>query len=129
MEHPSSNPVVSLGIGCRGQSSRDAWELAVRSVVSAAAFLLLDCLRASAAERGPLLLAAVSIGPDLFQRIIHTSWLGPGLVLAVILALFVLMSGSSRKPMENHGLVRRFRTPRLERYRGVPLRQHQDLDV
>jgi hypothetical protein len=99
-------------------------------MVFAAPFLLLDCLRASVTGREPSALAANSTSyPELFQRIIHTSWLGPGLLLALFLMLLVLRNGPSRKPREKQGLVRKFTAPRLERYRGLLPRDHQDLEI
>lgn len=102
----------------------------MRSAVSIAVLLLLDCLRASADERGPLVLAVVSPHyRELFQQVIHTSWLGPGLVLAVLLVLLASSAGSRHKPRKKRGLVRKFRTPRLERYRGTFPKDHRDLEI
>ena len=104
-------------------------EIAVRSVVCAVLFLLLDCLHASAVERK---LSALAVNfpryPTLFQQIIHTSWLGPGLLLGLLLMVLALLSHSSRKSQIKHGLVRQFRTPSLDRYRGDFPKRHQDLD-
>lgn len=102
----------------------------MRSAVSIAAFLLLDCLRASADERKPLVLAAASPNyHELFQQIIHTSWLGPGLFLAILLVLLVSSTGSTHKPRKRSGLVRKFRAPKLDQYRDTFPKDHEDLEV
>lgn len=77
-----------------------------------------------------LVLAAASLRfSDLFQRVIHTSWLGPGLILAVFIILLALLTRPADKSQRKKGLVRRFRTPRLERYRGAFRKNHQDLEM
>ena len=105
-------------------------ELAVRSAVCIAVFLLLDRLPAPPTAREPLVLAAASARyVEVFQQIIHTSWLGPGLILAVFLLLFVLVTGPTDKPNKTRGLVRKFKAPKLERYGGKFPKNHRDLEI
>lgn len=55
----------------------------------------------------------------------ETPWLGPGLILAIILLL--TLRRTHRSP---HLPVRRnVAPPKLERYRGVRSRQHRDLEI
>ena len=63
--------------------------------------------------------------PSLMNRILHTPWLGPGLVIALL--LLVTLRGKRIKAYKP--LHRSFRRPRLERYRGEIPRHHQDLEV
>lgn len=94
-----------------------------------AAFLLLNCLPALAIVREPLLLTADLTYSQFFQRVIHTPWLGPGLVIGILLALVALMTHSADKPKNAKVLVRKFRAPRLERFRGALPKNHQDLEI
>ena len=61
----------------------------------------------------------------LAMRALHVPWLGPGLVLAVL--LLVTLRGTRRRAFKP--LHRRFRMPRLERYRGDIPRRHRDLEI
>lgn len=102
----------------------------MRSAVCIAVFFLLDCRRASAHERGPLVLAAAATHfPDFFRQVIHTSWLGPGLIVGALLILLALVTSPGDKPKKKNGLVRKFRTPKLERFRGEYPKNHRDLEV
>jgi hypothetical protein len=94
-----------------------------------AAFLLLNCLQALAIVREPLLLTADLNYLQVFQHVIHTLWLGPGLLIAVLLVLFALATRSSDKPKKVKILERQFRTPSLERFRGALPKNHQDLEI
>jgi hypothetical protein len=66
---------------------------------------------------------------ELFRQVIHTSWLGPGLILAVLLMLLASSTGPNHKPKKKRGLVRKFRAPKLERYLGTLPKDHQDLEI
>jgi hypothetical protein len=102
----------------------------VRSGLTFAVLLLLDLLfapRHSAAEvpSGSALAAA---SPNLTAWLawaMHTPWLGPGLVLAAILLLTLRRTRKTPFRPVRHNVP----PPRLERYRGSPPRQHQDLEV
>ena len=106
----------------------------MRSAVCTAVFLLLDCLRASAGMREPLVLAAASTGfPKLFQQVLHMSWLGPGLIVALLLGLLALATQPADKTKNDKAKktleLRRIRAPRLERYRGTLPKRHRDLEL
>jgi hypothetical protein len=91
-----------------------------------AVFFLLDRLHTSVSAREPLVLAArLSNFPELFQRILHTSWLGPGLILAALL----LITRPRAKSQKERRFVRIFHEPKLERYRGISPKRHKDLEV
>lgn len=63
--------------------------------------------------------------PGLVLGALHIPWLGPGLVLAfVLLATLRGTRRAARKPLH-----RRFRMPKLERYRGEIPRPHRDLEL
>jgi hypothetical protein len=55
----------------------------------------------------------------------QTPWLGPGLVLAVILILTLRRTRANARPAVRHNIP----APKLERYRGVAPRQHRDLEL
>lgn len=106
------------------------WELDVRSGWTFAVLFLLDLLFAPrllvAEVQG--LSAFVAADPSLsgwFSRAMHTSWLGPGLILAAILLVTLRRSPSTTRPAVRHNVPR----PRLERYRGARPRLHRDLEV
>jgi len=63
--------------------------------------------------------------PGHLNRTLHTPWLGPGLVIALL--LLVTLRGKRIKAYKP--LHRRFRMPRLERYRGEIPRRHRDLEI
>lgn len=102
----------------------------VHSLGSVATFFLLnghDAWRIpSGAAEGRLVLGAglPHIPGFLFQAL-DIPWLGPGLIVGFV--LLVTLRGrprTSSKPLQ-----RRFRMPKLERYRGMIQRRHQDLEV
>jgi hypothetical protein len=77
-----------------------------------------------------LALAAASWSASaFFERVIHTTWLAPGLVLGLLLMLFVLLTRPADKSKKKQELVRKFRAPRLEPYRGASAKRHQDLEI
>lgn len=102
----------------------------MRSPGFCAAFLLLKSLFAwrdsSSWARGRFVLAfRLPQFSELAARAMQVSWLGPGLLMAVF--LIVTLRGArriARKPL--HRVVH---SPKLERYRGVVPRRHQDLEV
>jgi hypothetical protein len=61
----------------------------------------------------------------LLGQSLHTPWLGPGLVIALL--LLVTLRGKRTKAYKP--LHRRFRMPKLERYRGEIPRRHRDLEI
>jgi hypothetical protein len=71
------------------------------------------------------LAARLSDAPGLVSRALDTPWLGPGIVVAVVLLL--TLRGTRRAAYKP--LHRIFRMPRLERHRGEILRRHQDLEL
>jgi hypothetical protein len=101
----------------------------VRSLGSFVVFLLGSIaawLTPPAAARGRFVLGArLSEIPALVSRALNTPWLGPGLVVAVVLLL--TLRGTRRAAYKP--LHRIFRMPRLERYRGEIPRRHQDLEL
>jgi hypothetical protein len=105
-------------------------ELEVRSPGSFVVLLLPSrhCawLSSPVSARGHLALAASLPGPsELLLRAWSVSWLGPGLLIAVLLLVTLRRSRRvARKPLH-----RSVRAPELERYRGVVPRRHQDLEV
>lgn len=102
----------------------------MRSLGSFVVFLLLKGHSAwptpPAELRGPFVLGAKLWGmAALVSKALDTLWLGPGLIVAVVLLL--TLRGTRRaayKPLHRH-----FRRPRLERYRGDIPRRHQDLEL
>lgn len=93
---------------------------------SFAAFLLLSWQTFPAVGTGRFVLGAKL--PDLTKWVLsglNVPWLGPGLVVAFV--LLITLRGTRR--MASKPLHRRFRMPRLERYRGEVPRRHQDLEV
>lgn len=98
-------------------------------MVCTAVFLLLNHLSAFALVREPLLLTADPNYPQAFQRVIHTSWLGPGLLIAVVLVVFALITRSPDKHKKVKVLERKLRAPRLERFRGALPKNHRDLEI
>jgi len=113
-----------MELRCRQQQEQD-----VRSLGSFVVFLLGSIaawLTPSALARGRFVLAArLSEVPGLISRALNTPWLGPGLIVAVVLLL--TLRGARR--MAFKPLHRRFRMPRLERFRGKIPRRHQDLEI
>jgi hypothetical protein len=103
---------------------------AVRSVGSFVVLLLLDidsaspAYRAASAGRFALAVKLPDI-PALLLRAMHIPWLGPGLVLAFL--LLVTLRGARR--MAYKPLQRKVHQPKLEQYRGVIPRKHQDLEI
>lgn len=102
----------------------------MRSGWTFAVLLLLDLTfvpRYCAAEaRGRYVSAAAY--PNLsawFTWAMHTPWLGPGLILAAILILTLRRTPAHPRLPVRHNVP----PPRLERYRGVTPRQHQDLEI
>ena len=102
----------------------------MRSGLTFAVLLFLDLLlapRHSAAEvQGQSVFATAY--PSLSAWVawaMHTPWLGPGLILAAILILTLRRTRTAAHPPVRHNVP----SPRLERYRGVAPRQHQDLEV
>lgn len=63
--------------------------------------------------------------PGLMERALDIPWLGPGLVVAFV--LLITLRGTRRAAYKP--LHRRFRMPRLERYRGEIPRRHRDLEI
>lgn len=102
-------------------------ELVVQSLGSLAVFLLLlnrhtAWPTSTAVASGHFALAAI------FARLfgaMDIPWLGPGLVVAFVL----LITLRGRRRAAEKPVHRRFRMPRLERYRGEISRQHHDLEV
>ena len=79
-----------------------------------------------AGERGRFALTAgLADLPEWFARAMHIPWLAPGLVLAFL--LLITLRGTRR--MAYKPLQRRVHQPKLERYRGVIPRRHQDLEI
>lgn len=72
-----------------------------------------------------VLAAKLSDVPTLVSRALNTPWLGPGLVVAVVL----LLTLRGARAMVSKPLHRKFRMPRLERFRGKMPRRHQDLEI
>jgi hypothetical protein len=98
----------------------------VRSLGSFVVLLLLDLPNPPAMVRGRFALTTKL--PDLTSlliRAMHTRWLGPGLVLAFL--LLVTLRGARR--MAYKPLQRRVHKPKLDRYRGMRPRRHQDLEI
>jgi hypothetical protein len=61
----------------------------------------------------------------VLNRAWHTTWLGPGLLLGLILLVTLRRARRvARKPLH-----RQIHRPKLERYRGVLSRRHQDLEI
>ena len=94
------------------------------------AVLLLDCLFdrrvVSPGSRGLLALAAgVPNFTNSILRVIHIPWLGPGLIMALL--LLMTLRGSRR--MAHKPLHRKIHPPRLERYQGVLPKRHRDLEI
>lgn len=109
---------------------RKLQEVDVRFPGSFAVFLLLNghsaWLAPPAAERGRFVLGVgLADLPGLVTRALDTPWLGPGLVVAVVLLL--TLRGTRRAAYKP--LHRSFRMPRLERYRGKIPRRHEDLEI
>jgi hypothetical protein len=93
-------------------------------------FFLLGSLAAwlipSAHARGRFVLGAkLPELPGLVQRVLDIPWFGPGLVVAFV--LLITLRGTRRAAYKP--LHRRFRMPRLERYRGKIPKRHQDLEI
>ena len=85
-----------------------------------------DWLTPPSMAHGRFVLAAkLSDVPALVSRALNTPWLGPGLVVAVVL----LLTLRGARKMASKPLHRRFQMPRLERYRGEIPRRHQDLEI
>jgi hypothetical protein len=102
----------------------------VRSLGSFVVLLLLDghlaLPKPPALARGRFaLIAKLPSLSNLLFRALHTRWLAPGLVLAFL--LLVTLRGARR--MAYKPLQRLVHQPRLERYRGVIPRRHQDLEI
>lgn len=102
----------------------------MRSVGSFVVFLLLNIHSASPTPRAAsaehfALAAKLPDIPTLILRAMHTPWLGPGLVLALL--LLVTLRGA--RHMAYKPLQRKVHKPKLERYRGVIPRKHQDLEI
>jgi ABC-type sulfate transport system permease component len=102
----------------------------VRSLGAFVVFLLLNrysaWLTLPAAAQGSFVLGTkLSAMPELVSRVLDIPWLGPGLVVAVVLLL--TLRGTRRAAYKP--LYRRFRTPRLERHRGEIPRRHRDLEI
>lgn len=75
---------------------------------------------------GHFVLAAKLAGASAFvSKTLDTPWLGPGLIVAVVLVL--TLRGARR--VGGKPLRRIFRVPKLERYRGEIPRRHQDLEI
>ena len=102
----------------------------MRSVGSFVVLLLLDIHSASPAARaaraGRFALATkLPDIPTLLLHALHIPWLGPGLVLALL--LLITLRGARR--MAYKPLQRKVHQPKLERYRGVIPRKHRDLEI
>lgn len=102
----------------------------VRSLGSFVVLLLLEIhsvsptIHGASAERFALAAKLPDL-PNLLLRAMHTSWLGPGLVLA-----FLLLATLRRaRRMAYKPLQRKVHQPRFERYRGDIPRKHQDLEI
>lgn len=99
----------------------------MRSLVSVVVSLLQDLPNPPAEARGRFALATAKL-PNfgmLLLRVMHIPWLGPGLVLALL--LLATLRGTrrtSRKPLQ-----RIVHAPKLERYRGTIPRRHRDLEI
>jgi hypothetical protein len=110
---------------------RKQQEVDVRSLGCFAVFLLLlnrhsAWLAPAVVARGRFVLGArLSDVPELVLRALHIPWLGPGLVLALL--LLATLRGARR--MAYKPLHRKFRMPRLERHRGEIPRRHRDLEI
>lgn len=98
----------------------------MRSLGSVAVLLLLDLPNPPAEARGHFALPAkLPALAELLLKVMHTPWLGPGLLLAlVLLATLRGTRRNARKPLQ-----RIVHAPRLERYRGTIPRRHRDLEV
>jgi hypothetical protein len=102
----------------------------VRSIEVLAGYLLLDSPAGwrgcAPGLKGRFVLDDVVGDPSVvLNRVLHTPWLGPGLVIALL--LLVTLRGVRRagtKPLH-----RMIRPPELERYRGVIPKRHRDLEV
>ena len=68
--------------------------------------------------------AALDI-PDLLSRALDIPWLGPGVVIAIVL----LITLRGRRRVARKPLHRSFRMPHLERFRGKVWKRHQDLEI
>ena len=93
----------------------------------AAVVLLLDWTTLLALARGQVSSVWMSSWSVHVRQALRQPWLGPGLVLAVILAVWAMRS---REP-EPAGPTprRRFRKPALDAFRGAPRHTHPDLEV
>lgn len=109
---------------------RKLQEVDVRSLGSLAFFLLLN---GHTAWRIPLTLlrgrfvlgASMADLPGLASRALDIPWLGPGIVVGVVLLL--TLRGTRRKAYKP--LHRIFRMPGLDRFRGKRPRPHRDLEI
>jgi len=63
--------------------------------------------------------------PSLISGALDIPWLGPGLIVAFVL----LITLRGRRRAATKPLHRRFRMPKLERYRGETPRRHRDLEI
>lgn len=79
-----------------------------------------------AAARGRFVLGAkLADLPGLISKALNVSWLGPGIIVALV--LLITLRGTRRAAYKP--LHRRFRVPELERHRGEIPRQHRDLEL
>lgn len=102
----------------------------MRSLGSFAIFLLLNQHPAwrlsAAAMRGRFVLGVkLTALPAILSNALDIPWLGPGLIVAFVL----LITLRGRRRAATKPLHRRFRMPRLERYRGEVPRRHRDLEI
>ena len=101
----------------------------MRSLGSFVVFLLgpiAAWLNPLALARGRFVLAAkLPEFASLLTKALNVPWLGPGLVVAFV--LLITLRGTRRAAYKP--LHRRFRMPRLERYRGEIPRRHRDLEI
>jgi hypothetical protein len=102
----------------------------VRSLGSFAVFLLLNRHLAwrlpAAAIRGRFVLGVkLATVPAILSNALDIPWLGPGLIVAFVL----LITLRGRRRAATKPLHRRFRMPKLERYRGKIPRRHRDLEI
>ena len=63
--------------------------------------------------------------PAILSNALDVPWLGPGLIVAFVL----LITLRGRRRAASKPLHRRFRMPKLERYRGEIPKQHRDLEI
>lgn len=102
----------------------------MRSVSQCAVLLLLDltfAARPSVAEATACSALATAL-PSITSWLawaMHTTWLGPGLILALILLLTLRPAPKTPETPVRH----LFRRPRLERFRGLAPRTHRDLEI